>query len=84
MPLLRPLRPLAGPSITVTTLDLLTSLEAFDDLHAICDSNKAVVKVDRQKLHNLLLDHSEMINGCKRAGITCRDPDPPAKRRVRL
>ena len=39
-------------------LDLLTSVDDFHDLHLIADARKATVKVDRQKLLNLLIDHT--------------------------
>jgi hypothetical protein len=55
-------------------IELLTSLDAFDELHQIADGKKAVVKVDREYLHSLLLDHSAMINALQNKGVICRDP----------
>ena len=52
----------------------------FDELHIVADVKRSVVKVDRQKLLNLLLDHSVLLNAC---GSKVKAP-PPKVRRERL
>lgn len=64
-------------------LELLTSVDTFHDLHIIADSRKAVIKVDRQALHSLLLDHTCMLNELQRHGVKASCPPPP-RRRERL
>jgi hypothetical protein len=62
------------------TVELLTPLDDYHDLHVIADGRRSTVKVDRQKLQNLLIDHSIMINALKKHGETCRDPNPQIRR----
>lgn len=66
-----------------TQLELLTSVDAFHDLHIIADGRKALVKVDRQALLNLLIDHTCMLNELQRHGVRPTCPPPP-RRRERL
>ena len=63
-------------------LELLTSLEDFDALHLIADGRRAVVRVDRQALLNLLLDHSSLLNVVP-SGTQITSP-PPKVRRVEI
>lgn len=60
-------------------LELLTSVDDFHDLHLIADSRKATVKVDRQKLLNLLIDHTCLLNALP----ADRQPVAPAPQRRR-
>jgi hypothetical protein len=60
-------------------LDLLTSINDFDELHLIADSRRATVKVDRQRLLNLLIDHTCLLNALP----ADRQPRAPAPQRRR-
>lgn len=62
------------------SLELLTSVDTFHDLHIIADSRKAAVRVDRQALHGLLLDHTCLLNELQRHGVRATCPPPPRKR----
>lgn len=61
-------------------VELLTNTTAFDALHASADSRRALVRVDRQALLNLLIDHSVMV---KALGPRAAEK-APARRRLRL
>jgi hypothetical protein len=45
-----------------TKIQLITTTAEFDRLHELADSRKDVVKVDRESLAKLLLDHSRILN----------------------
>ena len=64
-------------------LELMTSLDLFHDLHLLADGKAGNVKVDKQALKGLLIDHSTMIGALKGHGVTCRDPQVKV-RRLRL
>lgn len=64
----------------MTTLELLTSVDAFDALHEAADSRKGVVRVDRQALLGLLIDHSCMLNALARAAVKVTSPEPKRDR----
>lgn len=42
-------------------VDLSTTLHQLDTLGKIADSKKAYIKVDRQSLLNLLMDHGKLV-----------------------
>ena len=64
-------------------MELLTSLETYEALHMLADGRKAVVKVERQALLNLLLDHWQMLTELKKHGVQTSAP-PPKRRRETL
>ena len=61
-------------------IELLTSLETFDALHILADGKDGKVRVEKEALRKLLIDHSEMINGLKKSGVMVR-AEPPVIRR---
>ena len=61
-------------------LELCTPLDTFHDLHLAAESGKGSVKVTRQQLKGLLMDHTLMIQELKRHGVVCRDPNVNVKR----
>ena len=61
-------------------LDLLTSVDVFHDLHVVADVRKNIVKVNRQALLNLLIDHTCMLNALQRAAVKVTGPAPLRKR----
>ena len=64
------------------TLELLTSLETFDALHIIADGRREFVKVNRQDLQNLLIDHTCLLQA---VGSSYQVTSPPPKlRRVKI
>jgi len=65
------------------TLELLTSLDTFHDLHVQADTRKSTIKVDSTALRHLLIDHTCMLNELKRHGVSASAPPPP-RRRERL
>lgn len=70
----------------MAVVDLMTSLDTYHDLHVLADTGrKTTLKVERQQLLGLLLDHSAMINELQKRGVKCRDPELPNKiKRERL
>lgn len=62
-------------------LDLLTSVDDFHDLHIIADVRKATVKVDRQKLLNLLIDHTCLLQALP-SNKQPRGPAPKRRREI--
>jgi hypothetical protein len=61
-------------------IDLLTSLNTFQDLHELADGKSGKVKVEKDQLRHLLIDHSFMLQELKRHGVTCRDPTVKKRR----
>ena len=64
----------------MATVELLTSLETFDDLHLKADGRDGKVRVDKTALRHLLIDHSEMLVALKGAHVSVR-AEPPKRRR---
>jgi hypothetical protein len=62
------------------TIELLTSLDTFHDLHVVADTRRASVKVDSTALRHLLIDHSCMLNELRRHGVQASAPPPPRRR----
>lgn len=63
-------------------VELLTSTEVFHDLHVAVDNRRQSVRVDRQAVLNLLIDHSVMLNALKGAGVAANSPAPQRHRAV--
>ena len=62
---------------------LHTKLDEFHDLHGMVDCSKRTVRVDRQALLNLLLDHTQLIVALGTHRV--KDPAPVlSKKRLRI
>ena len=61
-------------------VELLTSLDTFQDLHELADGKDGKVRVEKADLRRLLIDHSVMINGLKGAAVQVRTEPPPRRR----
>jgi len=61
-------------------LDLLTSVDDFHDMHLLADKARRSVKIDAQKLKNLLIDHTCMMNALQSCAIKVRGPAPIRRR----
>ena len=61
-------------------VDLHTTDDGFETLHEIAGSRKATVRVDRQALLHLLMDHTSMVNALQLSGCKIHTP----RERVRL
>lgn len=65
-------------------LILQTSLETFEFLHRLADGRKATIRMERDILIKLLVDHSALCRTCKDHGIKIAEPVPPRRTRVKL
>ena len=64
------------------TVELLTSLDTFQDLHILADGKDGKVRVERADLRRLLIDHTCMINALKGAAVQVRTEPPPRRRDI--
>lgn len=65
----------------MTTVNLLTSVADLDALHAVADSKAATVRVNRQALLNLLIDHGALYKAAHAAsGVRLTEPAQGRKR----
>ena len=64
-----------------TQVTLLTPQEAFETLHGIANSKKHIVRVSREALFHLLIDHSVMFAALQ--GSPTFKVSSPAKHRDR-
>ena len=62
-------------------LTLLTSNSVFEDLHQLSNTQKQTVKIDRDALSRLLIDHSNMVTALGHNRVTIA---APKRDRVRL
>lgn len=62
------------------TVELLTPLDTFQDLHVLADGKDGKVKVDKAALRRLLIDHTLMIGALKQAAVQVRTEPPPKRR----
>ena len=65
-----------------SSIEILTSVDTFHDLHILCDNNKKIVKVEREALLHLLLDHHTFLHAIS-ASIKITAP-PPKRRREKI
>jgi hypothetical protein len=65
------------------TLELLTSLDTFDDLHALADGKDGKCRVAKADLRRLLIDHTCMIQELQRHSVRCHY-EPPKRHRERI
>ena len=62
---------------------LLTTKDDFETLHDLVDGLKRTVKIDRDVLGRLLVDHTKLINMCRTHALKVIEPEPPTPKRVR-
>ena len=60
----------------LSSVDLLTDLAAFERLYELTEGRGATVKVKRDELRGLLIDHSAMLNALKSAAVRVNEPKP--------
>lgn len=53
----------------VTRVQLTTTMAEYDRLHELADGRKAIVKVDRESLAKLLLDHNRLLKAVSSNGM---------------
>jgi hypothetical protein len=64
-------------------ITLLTLHSDYVTLHDLADGRKRTVKVDRDVLGRLLIDHSAMINMIRTHGQKVNEPPEPTPKRQR-
>ncbi len=67
-----------------TTVHLTTPHDEFETLHRLADGRASTVRVDREALLHLLVDHSIMVRALRGSStFKVTEPAPP-RRRARL
>lgn len=66
----------------MSELRLYTSLEVFEQLHALADSSKKPVPISPDILKNLLMDHSNMFKALRERGAV-KVVEPRHRERLR-
>lgn len=65
------------------TINLTTTQQQYEQLHQVADSKRNDVKVDRQHLLNLLIDHSVLVREARSGGIKVTEPAASTAPRTR-
>lgn len=61
-------------------VELLTSLEVYQDLHILADGKDGKVRVDKAAIRKLLIDHTCMIQALQKCAVKVKT-EPPKRRR---
>lgn len=76
--------------MTRPIVEVATSLAAFEGMHTLVDNSKRVIKVKRDWLMTLLMDHSRMVGQLRAFGYVAQhqdevsaEPEQPKRRKKR-
>ena len=63
-----------------SSIELLTSLDTFHNLHLLADGRDGKVRVDKTQLRRLLIDHTCMLKELQQHSVKVTT-EPPKRRR---
>lgn len=64
------------------SVNILTTQEQFDGMHQLADGRATTVKVDKQALLRLLMDHSTLVKALQMRNVTVVEPRERPRIRV--